>query len=219
MKLTGAIVSIVLAVLVAPSAQAAGPEVIYFAGDSITAGDGLAHEHVERYPALVRGPGYRVRVVAYGGRCLMFACGDRTPLIEAFRSEVLRQSPKPDRVVVAIGTNDLAHLTDIQLHRAYRHLRQQGKAAGVRVHIATITPTALTLAIYPREWVEPQRLRINRWIRKTWPRTHVDLAAALEGSDGAMLPRYDQGDGLHPNALGAQALAYAVRAELMPGAT
>lgn len=216
MRMTGVMASAVLLVLLAPWAAHAGDrEALYVVGDSISAGSGTVVPKKDGYPALLRKDGVRVRVVAYGGRCLVHSpCTHRKPLVEKFQSQVLDRVPKPSRAMVAIGVNDLAHVTDGQLRRAYRLIHRQGREAGVRVHVATITPTALTLTMYPREWVEPQRQRINRWIRRTWPNGHVDLAGALEGRGGAMRAAYDSGDGLHPNNLGAEALAAVVKQRL-----
>jgi lysophospholipase L1-like esterase len=210
----GALLGILL-VLLMPGAAHADREMLFTVGDSITRGDGLPDRMSERYPARLRNHGPRIRVVAHGGQCLVATtCAYRPRLVDTFKDEVL--SRHPDEVVVHIGVNDLAHATDQQMRHAYRKLRQEGKAAGVKVYIATITPTAVALTLYPRDWVEPQRQRINRWIRRTWPQSHIDLAAALEDESGAMRPRYASPDGLHPNALGTEAMAEALRAKLMP---
>lgn len=216
MMKTGALVAGMVMALLAPgAAHAERRETLYAVGDSITLGAKLDHHMHTRYAAKLRNHGYRIRVVAHGGQCLLATnCGYGVPLVETFRREVLRKHPKPDRIVLSIGVNDLAHVTDRQMHNAYLRLRREARAAGIKVNVATITPTATTFAMYPREWVEPQRLRINRWIKRTWPETHIDFAAALEGPDGSMLSCYDSGDGLHPNELGALTIAKAVREKL-----
>lgn len=207
----GLLLACVLLLLSPTAAHAAPKQTLYTVGDSITRGDGLEHRMNERYPARLWNRG--VRVVAHGGQCLTATtCAYQPRLVDTFAREVL--SHHPDRIIVAIGVNDLAHATDAQLRHGFRSLRRQGRAAGIPVHIATITPTARTFAMYPRGWVEPQRQRINRWIRRTWPKSHIDFAGALEGRGQAMRSVYDNGDGLHPNAKGAQALADAVKAKL-----
>ena len=211
---TGIVAGIVLALLTPWAAHADDRETLYMVGDSITQGSGTTDPETKGYPALLRGAGSRIRVVAQGGRCLVYGGCPGIPLVEKFQDRVLDRAVKPDHAVVAIGVNDLAHVTDAQLRRGFRLLVRSGRDAGVQVHIATITPTSLALAMYPREWVEPQRQRINRWIRRTWPNNHLDFAAALEGRGRAMRAVYDYGDGLHPNDKGAEALAEVVREKL-----
>ena len=212
---TGVVAGIVLALLAPWAAHADDRETLYMVGDSITAGSGTTEPKKKGYPALLRRDGVRVRVFAKGSRCLLYVGCPGVPLVEKFQARVLDHPSPPDQVVVAIGVNDLAHATDAQLRRAYRLIHRQARDAGVQVHIATITPTARTFAVYPRKWVEPQRRRMNRWIRRAWPNNHLDFAAALEGRGGAMRAAYDFGDGLHPNNKGAEALAEVVRERLL----
>lgn len=212
----GILIAFVLLLLSPTAAHAAERETWFTVGDSITRGDGLVDPNSDRYPARLRNHGPHIRVVAHGNSCLIArVCGYGPRLVDTFAKEVLVH--RPDRVIIHIGVNDLAHVTDAQLKHGYRLLRRQAKAAGAKVNIATITPTARTFAMYPRGWVEPQRQRINRWIKRTWPDTYIDFAAALEGRGHAMRAVYNNGDGLHPNELGAQALADAVKAKLLDG--
>lgn len=216
MAMRGILIAFVLLLLSPTAAHAAERETWYTVGDSITMGATLSDPFSERYPARLRNYGPRIRVVAHGNSCLIAkGCGYGARLVDTFGREVL--SHRPDRVIIHIGVNDLAHATDAQLKHGYRLLRRQAKSVGAKVYIATVTPTARTFAMYPRGWVEPQRQRINRWIRRTWPNTYIDFAAALEGRGGAMREAFNNGDGLHPNALGAQALADAVSAKLLDG--
>lgn len=194
--------------LLTPAAAHAERENVYTVGDSITRGDHLENRMDERYPKLLEQAGPKVTVVAHGGQCLVSrGCNYAPRLVDTFAREVL--SHCPDRIIVHIGVNDLAHVKDSQLKHGYRLLKRLARERGVTLNIATITPTARSLAMYPRGWVEPQRQRINRWIRRTYPNTYIDFAAALEGRGHAMRAAYDGGDGLHPNAKGAAALARA----------
>jgi lysophospholipase L1-like esterase len=217
-----------LAVALAASASAAptkgrcapaADRVVYLAGDSITYGYGvLETRERDSYPARARDLlcGHRcgrVEVRGLGGRCLVFTeCITQPTMVASFEELVLTADPLPSAVIVQAGLNDLNHITDRDYRRAYRQLRRMGHQAGVRVLIGTITPLGAHPAPFPREWVEPQRVRVNRWIRRAIPRHDVvDFAKALEGPGRVLRPEFDSGDGLHPGALGALRMADATR--------
>lgn len=184
------------------------PEV-YIVGDSVTAG--RAGHHGTGIGAALKQVLPGSRSLGHAGRCLALTdCHYQTPVVADFRSRVLSASPRPDVVVVEAGINDLAHLTDHQFKLAYRELVQWGAARGITVLVSTITPTS-------DRWpwaaaMEPQRLRVNAWLRtRPWS---VDLAALLESHEGRLRPLYDCGDGLHPNIRGSWLLARSLAATL-----
>jgi lysophospholipase L1-like esterase len=182
---------------VAPAAQGVSQDepVVNVVGDSITAGRigregtgiGDAVEAIDRNARTVANPRALPGVRALH---LQPVTGGAIPL----RGVV--SDPQPDVVVVMAGLNDLAHLTDYQLV-------QWGAERGVEVLVSTIT---LMRPIWPwRAAMEPQRQRVNDWLRtRTWS---LDLAASLELARGMLMPRYDCGDGLHPNVRGSWLVA------------
>lgn len=190
---------------------------VYFVGDSITVGVGLhaATLSRDRWPARARNIlcGHsctQTRVIGHAGQCLLIParCFYPIPLVDTFRTQVLGATPKPTAVVVEIGVNDLANVSDLQMQASYRKLVSWGRARGVRVLIGTIPPTN---ARWPyHDVMAAQQKRMNDWIRATWPNDHVDFARKLEAADGTLWQAYDSGDGLHPNAFGVMRMADAV---------
>ena len=188
-------------------ADAARRSHVYVTGDSISVGRGTTDPAHKSYADdATRILHRRVRVVGYAGRCLVTVGCDPTdphvPLVDGFRSEVLHATPRPTVVVVEIGVNDLGHATDEQMIASYRDMIAEGRQAGVRVYLATITPQGAGL-MWPSVWTDAQRDRINAWIR-SMHRPHVDFARALGGQ--VMDPAFNSGDGLHPNNAGARAM-------------
>ena len=49
------------------------------------------------------------------------------------------------------------------------------------------------------------RNKVNAWIRKQ--SRYVDMDRALSTNSGDLKPKYDSGDGMHPNLAGQQAMA------------
>lgn len=208
-----ALLTAIFVVFVPASAQAARHHrhpALYVTGDSISVGVGTVDPALDSFPARASQITHRqISTIGYGGRCLVATtCANvaRVPLVKGFRSEVLNTIPKPTLVFVEIGVNDLNHVTDHQMEHAYQTLIRQGRRAHVTVVIATITPQGDGLP-WPRVWTDAQRSRINNWIRhlKT---PHIDFARALGGR--VMNPAYNSGDGLHPNAAGAQVMGRVV---------
>jgi lysophospholipase L1-like esterase len=128
---------------------------------------------------------------------------------------VLARALPGDVLVLEAGTNDLNRATDAQLKRGYRAVVRGGEARGVDVVVATIPPRGQA-----RAWLvaltERQRVRMNHWLRsRAW--TLADFDARLERrTDHELAPRFDSGDGLHPNSKGALAMARLV-AKLLDG--
>ena len=188
--------------------QAAEPDpepdlpTVWALGDSITLGVGTDDRKIESYPAQVGALGYDVRAIGLRGQCLVvLGCHHATPMVDT--AELVLDAAQPgDVLVLEGGTNDLERATDPQLKRGYRAVVHEGEAIGVQVIVATITPRSAV-----RSRPEPQRLRMNAWLRaRDW--MIVDFDARLERrTDHTLAPRFDSGDGLHPNAAGALAMA------------
>jgi len=136
----------------------------------------------------------QVHVVAHGGQCLVATiCGYGPPLISTWAAEVLNATPKPTTVVVAIGRNDLYHVTDTQMVNAYSYLVSTAQAVGIRVIVMTIVPAASTYQWF--SYTEPQRVRVNNLIRSTFGQDVADAEASIGSLDGVV---YDSGDHIHP---------------------
>jgi lysophospholipase L1-like esterase len=182
------------------------PPTVWAVGDSITAGVGTDDRSAESYPAQLRSLGHEVEAVGTPGQCLVvIGCLHKRAMTETVDS-VLGEARPGDVLVLEAGTNDLGRATDAQLKRGYRAVVRGGEARGVTVIVATIPPRGEAKA-----WLvaltERQRVRINYWLRsRGW--TIADFDARLERrTDHALAPRFDSGDGLHPNAAGALAMA------------
>lgn len=200
-------------ILASVHAVAPSTDVVYFAGDSITAGVGVGDAAIWRdaYPSRARdelcgfGCG-QAHVVGHGGQCLVYAgCLYGPTLLATFGPEVLQATPKPTVVVVEIGVNDLYHVTDAQLEDGFQQLISQGNAAGVRVVLATITPTN---SVWPwHDLIKAQQQRVDDWMRATYAATGnlADFAASLQNDQGDLFDFYTS-DGLHLNRWGAQVM-------------
>jgi lysophospholipase L1-like esterase len=171
-------------------------------GDSLTHGVGSSDLTTKSYPA-------QAGVVGHGvpGQCLVALGCSSQPLVESFPSELdyLQRYDDVTSVVVEIGINDLGHVTDRQYVEAYARLKSEGAAQGVRVVLSTMTPFASTYRVSSA--VERQRERINSWIRHQG--AYVDYDAALRAGVN-MRPRFDSGDGLHPDDAGHAQMARAL---------
>jgi lysophospholipase L1-like esterase len=189
------------------------PPTVWTVGDSITAGVRLDDPRTESYPAQLRNLGLEVQAVGTPGQCLVVVgCLNKSAMTETVAS-VLGAAQPGDVLVLEAGTNDLGKATDAQLKRGYRAVVRGGAARGVEVVVGTIPPRGEAKA-----WLialtERQRVRINYWLRtRGW--AVADFDARLERrTDHVLAPRFDSGDGLHPNAKGAFAMARLVAKSL-----
>lgn len=164
-------------------------------------GDSIAHG----YSANIKAE-HRVVNRSIPGSCLflMAKCPNREtrPLMNRLRATVIRPG---DIVVISIGTNDLLHGKARQYTAAYRKAVRYVQKRDAHPMVATITPFGGEL-LWDRPEMNERRVKVNAWITKHMP--VVDLSATLGGDH--MPPRFDSGDGLHPNPAGSRALGRAV---------
>jgi lysophospholipase L1-like esterase len=143
--------------------------------------------------------------------------------LKRFGHDALQQ-PGVRTVILLEGINDIgnnagpdgAPLTAQDLINGYRGLIAQAHAAGVRILGGTVQP--VKGAGYYSESGEAIRQAANTWIRTSGAFDGVvdfDLATRNPADVTALLPAYDSGDHLHPNATGMQAMADAVDLELL----
>ena len=208
---------LLVAGLLSAPARATTPAgmVLGFAGDSITAGYGTTAAWRDGYPrrAADKACGTdcgTVLVVGHAGQCLVYpGCGYGPTLLATFGPEVLAAVPRPTTVVLEIGRNDLAHASDTDMQNAYLALVAQATTAGVHVIVGTIPPAGQAYQWW--NWTEPQRQRINQWLRATFAADVADYEAVLmapgSGNPGWMWAGYDSGDHIHPGDLGAVRMA------------
>ena len=123
-------------------------------------------------------------------------------------------------VILLEGINDLhagvntagGPLTAQDLIAGYQQLIAQAHAAGVRILGGTIMPDNEPAA------GEAIRQAVNTWIRTGGAFDGVvdfDQAMADPANPHSLVPAYDSGDHLHPNATGMQAMANAVTLTLI----
>ena len=151
------------------------------------------------------------------------------PAAERLRSDLAATS-KTDNIVLMAGVNDLiqprlpkgysncfdpAELNSALITATLAELRQLASKRKQRLLLATIPPFGKSE--FSSESAQTDRLAINHWIRANWPSADlVDLDSVLASkSDPSILePDFDSGDGLHPNAKGAAAIANLVAEKL-----
>ena len=192
--------TLLLLTLAAP--VAAADRVVAILGDSLTAGLGVSAD--EAYPARLeeklKREGYGYRVVNAG------VSGDTSSGGLRRVDFVLRLHP--DVVIVALGANDgLRGQPVAQLRDNLVAIVQKARAAGARVLLTGMRVPTNYGAEYTRDFaaVFPEVAR----------RTNVPLVPfLLEGV--AADARYNQGDGIHPNAEGQRVIAEHVWPHLKP---
>ncbi|ARF54044.1 SGNH/GDSL hydrolase family protein [Streptomyces gilvosporeus] len=201
-------------------------------GDSLTEGGHIPYDVNQRWPDVLarrlagarRGRGLSVVNAGIGGNRLLSDVGTgadgRIHLgvngEARFARDVLRQTAVSD-VIVLLGTNDLGSRAGVHRHHRVTSgqviaglaaLANRAQAAGVALHAGTIIPNALLTRAGER-----MRMQVNHWIRTT--RTFdgmVDFDAAVRdpAAPRRLRPRYNSGDGVHPNPAGMHAMAQAV---------
>ena len=122
--------------------------------------------------------------------------------------------PGATDVVLHVGTNDVAAGRGAaEIVAGLVRFADTARAAGLRVHLTTITPSDRGVRGTSRG--RAVRERVNRWVREHGAE-HADgvfdfAGAVADPADPRRLrARYDAGDGLHLSAAGYRALAEAV---------
>jgi lysophospholipase L1-like esterase len=146
-----------------------------------------------------------------GGNCLLTTCLGPSAL-ERFERDVLAVSGVKYLIVLEGGTDigNAPNLTAEQMIEAYRSLIALAHAHGIVVYGATITPFGGSN--YSTAEHEQLRQHLNAFIRAGGAFDAVidfDKVLANPANPTAILPQFD-GDHIHPNDAGYQAMAEAV---------
>ncbi|WP_084197585.1 SGNH/GDSL hydrolase family protein [Solimonas soli] len=216
------------------------PRTVVAFGDSITDGNASTPDLDHRWPDFLAARLAPQNVVVLnagisGARLLKTRMGDSA--LARFERDVLAQ-PGLASVIVLMGINDIAwpgHAFAPQeapprvadLIGAYRQLIARAHLRGVRVVGATLTPFEGALQGTPLEgYYRPERdaLReaVNRWVRDSGEfDAVVDFDALLRDPQHPSRLRagFDSGDHLHPGDAGYRAMADALDAATLFGAT
>jgi lysophospholipase L1-like esterase len=197
-------------------------------GDSLTDANISTHDGHHSWPSqlarrLVARGGRPVAVMNQGlggNRILHDIRGDSG--LRRFDRDVLAQ-PGVTHTIVMLGTNDLRNrpgkveeeVTAPQMIAGLRQFAVRGRARGVKVIAATLTPfeneTFLPGAWNPER--EGVRQAVNDWLRKSHDFDGIaDFDLALRDPDHPtrMLPVHDCGDHLHPSDAGYRAMGDAI---------
>ncbi len=205
-------------------------------GDSITDGYGVAANSNRRWTDALqrrlRGEaglgGMAVLNAGIGGNRLL-EDGTGPNALARFDRDVLSH-PGVTHAILLEGVNDLGVLTrdapvSAEAHAAlvarmigaYRQMVARGRAHGIRVIGATITPYGRSAYYHPDAANEADRQAVNAWIRAPGHFDGViDFDAALRdpAAPTRLRAAYDN-DGLHPSLAGYQAMADAVPLALL----
>jgi lysophospholipase L1-like esterase len=126
-------------------------------------------------------------------------------------------------VILLEGINDLGQAppaTAAQVIAAQRQVITRLHDAGLRVLVGTLTPAGGNAGATSGDGgADDRRLTVNRWIRHSrLPDAVIDFDAAVRdpAAPDRLLPAYDSGDHLHPNARGYRTMAAAVPLRLFP---
>lgn len=195
-------------------------------GDSLTDGTGSTTDANRRYPNylaqrfLAANMDVSVVNAGLGGNRWLF---DKFGLrgTERFKRDVLGASGVT-HAILFLGINDLRHArvrptensTAEQLTAAMSQAINQGKAANVKVFLATLAP-AKGNSLYNAA-IEEKRQNINAWIRSNGVAAGAagvfDFAKAVENPDDplALLPENDSGDHIHMSDTGYRRIAESI---------
>ena len=205
-------------------------------GDSITDGYGSTTDGNDRWTDVL---GRRLRAEGGlsmalvnagigGGRLLRDGLGPN--LMARFERDVLMRSGVT-HAIVQVGVNDLGsqHRDGAdtpaarrqllgEMQAGYRQLAERGRAHGVCVIGATVSPYLGSDYYRPADANEADREALNAWIRSAGVFDAVaDFDAALRdpARPARLLAQFDSGDHLHPSLAGYRAMAQAVPLDVL----
>ncbi|TDO54547.1 lysophospholipase L1-like esterase [Kribbella sp. VKM Ac-2527] len=188
-------------------------------GDSITDGASSPVDRNQRYPDqladLLLLQGFGTLNAGIGGNRLLSNGGVSGEAgLARFERDVIRR-PGVKGVLILEGINDIratrGSISATQLINAHRKLIARAHAAGLKAYGATLTPYWATS--HYTVGGEIARQALNQWIRTSGEYDgFVDFEHAVRDPKQPLrlLPAYDSGDHLHPNAKGFTAMARAV---------
>ncbi|MEV0900147.1 SGNH/GDSL hydrolase family protein [Actinoplanes sp. NPDC049802] len=208
-------------------------------GDSITTGVRTTGNANHRWPDLLaarlraEGLSRGVLNVGLSGNRLLFGYEDPTgsadekasigaAAVRRFDRDVLTH-PGVGYVITLIGVNDLANPPArgaAEMIAGHRELIARSRAAGLRVIGGTLLPFGGSSRRYDTPANRRTRDQLNAWIRGGGEYDAViDFDAVMRDprNPRRLNPRYDCGDGLHPNDEGTAALGTAVPLNLFAG--
>ncbi len=207
-------------------APATASAVVTF-GDSITDGRGSVHNENNRWPdALSRRlrqnmDTEQVAVLNQGIGGNAVVTGGLGPTgLERFERDVLSQSGVRS-VIFLIGVNDIGESTSSvaqDLISAYETMVSAAREAGIAAYGVPILPFGGSFYDSPEH--ESDRQQVNEWIRAPGNFDAViDLEAAVRDPNQPtrLLSDYDDGDQLHLNPTGYEAMADAIDLGLFSG--
>jgi len=137
--------------------------------------------------------------------------------LDRMQADVIDQASVTDAIVL-FGTNDLGFpigKSYDEMVAAFTEAINRFHAAGIAVHLGTITPSsnALVDGVLTYPLANPVRVRINNWIRsQKLSDSVIDFDAAIRNpSDPDTLnPAFSSPDNLHPNPAGYEAMSNAI---------
>jgi len=179
-------------------------------GDSITEGLGLPTGGYQRWTDDLVAGGADVTNEGVTGGALSRP-GTYGSLDGLTRLRALTAEPGLTDVVIELGTNDLGEgATASQVLTSLDQALTLGRERGIATEIATITPRSAGGSPFPQEQA---RLAVNTALRGRWLSSRggrlVDLDIAVRDPTlpARLLPGYDSGDHVHPNAAGHRRIA------------
>lgn len=209
---------------------------IVIVGDSITDGRGSTTNGNDRWPDLLarrlaadpRMRGTAVLNQGIGGNRVL-ADGLGPSALARLDRDVLALAGVTDLIVFE-GVNDIGQLSRSErptqadadalvarLTAAFAQIVARGRARGLRVYGATITPFGASDYYHATPLIEGVRQRVNAWIRTPGHFDGViemDRAVADPRRPDRIDPALDTGDGLHPSPAGFARMAAAASAAL-----
>lgn len=203
-------------------------------GDSLTDGRGSTTDGNDRWPDVLadrlHAAGLEhvavVNQAAGGSRILRDGLGIAT--LRRLDRDVL-DTAGVRWLILSGGVNDIGQAEATpsaqqrigdELVAGYAQVADRARARGIRVYAATITPFGGHEYDDPAGLREQTRQRVNAWIRAGGPFDAVidfDQAVRSRDAAGRVRAQWHDGDGLHLNPAGYQALAAAVPTDLFTG--